>query len=130
MLLLQETQSGLIESCRRGDTDSLRALFDLYKDRVYTIALRYSGNPETAEDIAQDTFVKLFAAIRTFRGESSFDSWLYRLVVNACFDQRRKARRFMPLLDTLVNLVRAPEPLALDCMLTGERDLQVRDAVS
>lgn len=91
-MLLEDTQSGLIEACRRGETDAQRALFDLYKDRVFTIALRYSGDATTAEDVTQDSFLKLFAAIGKFRGDSGFDSWLYRLVVNACFDQKRKTR--------------------------------------
>ena len=41
-------------------------------------------------DIAQDSFVKLFSCIRDFRGDSSFDTWIYRLVVNSCFDHRRR----------------------------------------
>jgi len=128
-LLLQESHAELIESCRAGEGESFRALFEIYKDRVYTVALRYSGNPEAAEDIAQDTFLKLFSAIRTFRGESSFEAWLYRLIVNACFDQKRKARRFIPLLDIMAGLVRDPGKSALVCVLAEERDAQVREAI-
>ena len=128
-MLLQESQAELIESCRAGDAESFRALFEIYKDRVYTVALRYSGNPETAEDIAQDTFLKLFSAIRTFRGDSTFEGWLYRLVVNACFDQKRRARRFTPLLDLVAGLVRTPGKSALDGVLMEERDAKIREAI-
>jgi len=62
-LLLEETQSDLIDACRRGESDGLRALFDLYKDRLYSVALRYSGDSSAAEDIVQDTFLKLTTAL-------------------------------------------------------------------
>src|SRR5271169_2435941 len=78
----------VIEACQRGDSDAFRALFEAYKDRVYSIALRYSGNPAAAMDITQDTFVKLLSRIGEYRSEASFESWLYRLVVNACIDDQ------------------------------------------
>jgi len=53
--------SDLIAACRRGESEALRTLFELHRDRVYSIALRFSGNESAAMDIAQDTFVKLFA---------------------------------------------------------------------
>jgi len=55
-------------------------LFETHKDRVYSIALRYAGDAAAAMDIAQDTFVKLLSSIQQFRGDSSFESWLYRMV--------------------------------------------------
>src|SRR5271155_2580828 len=71
----------VIEACRRGDYDAFRALFEAYKDRIYSIALRYSGDAATAMDIAQETFLKLLSSIQDFRGRASFESWLYRVVV-------------------------------------------------
>ena len=88
----------LIAACQRGEADALGQLFEAYKDRVYSIALRFSGDDATARDIAQDVFVKLFAQIKTFRGESKFESWLYRMVVNACLDERRRRRHWLPML--------------------------------
>ena len=103
-MVLEETEKELVGRCQhveggRADSDAFRALFERYKDRVYSIALRYSGDPAVAQDITQDTFLKLFAGIGTFRGDANFDSWLYRLVVNACFDQKRKTRRLLPLVE-------------------------------
>lgn len=129
-LLLEETQAGLIDACRRGDSDALRSLFDLYKDRVYTIALRYSGDCATAEDIVQDTFLKLSVALGKFRGDASFDGWLYRLVVNACFDQRRRMRRFLPMVESLLDFVRGPGHTPLEGILADERSSAVRDAIA
>ena len=74
----REVIEAVIEACQRGDPDAFRMLFEAYKDRVYSIALRYSGNPAAAMDIAQDTFLKLLSRIGDYRSEASFDSWLYR----------------------------------------------------
>lgn len=124
---LSETE--LIAACRRGESDAFRDLFERYKDRVYSIALRYSGDAGTAEDIAQDTFVKLFSAIANFRGDSSFESWLYRLIVNSCFDHKRKARRFLPLLGDMFELMRAPGASALDHAMEAQIGTQLHTLV-
>ena len=108
-MVLEESDKELIEACRRGDPDAFRALFELHKDQVYSIALRYSGDPAIAQDIAQETFLKLFTRIGSFRGESDFSSWLYRLVVNSCLDQKRKTRRLAPLLDEALAILQAPD---------------------
>lgn len=129
-MLLEDTQSGLIEACRRGESEAQRGLFDLYKDRVYTIALRYSGDVATAEDVTQDSFVKLFAAISKFRGDSGFDSWLYRLVVNACFDHKRRTRRLLPMVDSLVEFLKGPGRGPLEDLLRTEQSSLVRDAIA
>src|ERR687884_335534 len=98
-MVAERTERELLEACRRGERDAFRALFEHYRNKVYSIALRFSGNEATAMDIAQDTFVKLFSTIREFRGESSFDTWIYRLVVNSCMDHRRRSWRLLPLAD-------------------------------
>jgi RNA polymerase sigma-70 factor (ECF subfamily) len=72
-------------------------LFEACKDRVYSIALHFTGSENAAEDISQDVFLKLFHVIRGFRGESDFRTWLFRLVVNACMDETRRRRRFVPI---------------------------------
>jgi RNA polymerase sigma-70 factor, ECF subfamily len=90
----------VIIACQQGDREALRRLFEAYKDRVYSIAL-YSlgGDPAAAADITQQVFLKLMTRIGQFRGDSEFATWLYRLVVNACRDEQRKERRFLPLAD-------------------------------
>jgi RNA polymerase sigma-70 factor, ECF subfamily len=87
----------VIEACQQGDRDAFRCLFEAYKDKVFSIAVYSSGGDRAvAEDVTQQIFLKLFTAIRQFRGESEFTTWLYRLVVNACLDERRRRRRLMP----------------------------------
>ena len=128
-MVLEETDKEVIEACRRGDSDAFRELFDRYKDKVYTIALRYSGDASVAQDIAQETFLKLFAAIESFRGNSSFDSWLYRLIVNSCFDQKRKTRRLIPLIGEFLEAVRAPGASVLDDVMRAEMSCRLRSVV-
>lgn len=65
-----------------------------HEQRVYNIALRMTGNPEDAADLTQECFLRLFSSLHTFRGESAFSTWLYRLVTNVCLDQlKRRSRR-------------------------------------
>src|SRR5450631_2664510 len=107
----------VIEACQRGEHDAFTLLFEANKDRVYSIALRYSGNPAVAMDIAQDTFLKLLSRIGDYRSEASFDSWLYRLVVNSCIDDQRRGRRTAPFLDGLIYADSAPAESVLHKLL-------------
>jgi RNA polymerase sigma-70 factor (ECF subfamily) len=126
-MVLDANDRDVIEACQRGDAD---AFHEAYKDRVYSIALRYSGNPAAAMDIAQDTFLKLLSRIGDYRSEASFDSWLYRLVVNSCIDDQRRGRRMTPFLDGLLDVVRAPAESVLNKLMRTETDQRVQDVVA
>ena len=102
-MVLDANDREVIEACQRGDYDAFRLLFETHKDRIYSIALRYSGDEAEAMDIAQETFLKLLSSIQDFRGDSSFESWLYRIVVNRCLDHQRRGRKLMPFLDDLLD---------------------------
>jgi RNA polymerase sigma-70 factor (ECF subfamily) len=83
----------IVESCRLGDRDAFRALYDLYKDRVYSISLYFfHGDHAAASDVTQQVFLKLMTSISRFRGDAEFSTWLYRLVVNACTDVARSRK--------------------------------------
>jgi len=89
----RELSREIIEACRLGDRDAFRALYDSYKDRVYSIALYFfHGDPAVASDVTQQVFLKLMTSIHQFRGDAEFSTWLYRLVVNACMDAARSRR--------------------------------------
>ncbi len=125
---IEVKQRDVIEACRRGERDAFRALFEAYKDKVYSIALRFTGDEPLAMDIAQDVFLKLFSSIGDFRGDSAFSTWVYRLVVNACLDHRRRSWRLIPIADDLLAVLRAPGN-SLDRMLHSEMRDRVRRSV-
>jgi RNA polymerase sigma-70 factor (ECF subfamily) len=129
-MVLEGTDHELLEGCRRGEPEALRELFESHKDKVYSIALRYSGDSTVAMDIAQDVFLKLFSAIHNFRGGANFDSWLYRIVVNSCLDQKRRTRRLIPLVDGLLDALQSPGASALDQVVRSELSSRLRSAVA
>ena len=89
----REITREMVEACRNGDRDAFRALYEAYKDKVYSICLYYfHGDAGAAADAAQQVFLKLMTNIVQFRGESEFSTWLYRLVVNTCTDGARRAK--------------------------------------
>jgi len=93
----QAGERRLIEACQRGDREAFRELFEAHKDRVWTIALRFTGDESAARDVTQQVFLKLFTSIAGFRHESNFKTWLYRMAANECMDEFRKRRRLVPL---------------------------------
>jgi RNA polymerase sigma-70 factor (ECF subfamily) len=87
----REVSAELIDSCRAGDRNAFRVLYDFYKDRVYSVSLYFfHGDESIAADVTQQVFLKLITTIGQFKGESAFSTWLYRLVVNACQDASRR----------------------------------------
>ena len=76
----------LIELCRRGDRKAQFEIYRLYHAAMYNTALRIVGDPDDAEDVMQEAFLKAFAKIRTYRGEVSFGAWLKKIVVNKSLD--------------------------------------------
>jgi RNA polymerase sigma-70 factor, ECF subfamily len=93
----QASERRLIEACQCGDREAFRELFEAHKDRVWTVALRFTGDESAARDVTQQVFLKLFTSIAGFRHESNFKTWLYRMVANECMDEFRKRRRLIPL---------------------------------
>ena len=78
-----------IRRAARGDVDAFEELYHAHIGRVYALCLRLSGDPDRAEDLAQDVFVRLWQRIDTFEGRSAFSSWLYRLTANLVIDRLR-----------------------------------------
>jgi RNA polymerase sigma-70 factor (ECF subfamily) len=127
-MVLEGSERELIEGCRRGERDAFRALFETYQDKIYSVALRFSGNEAVAMDIAQDTFLKLFSCMADFRGDSAFGTWVYRLVVNSCLDHKRRSWRMTPIAGEVMAMLRAPGD-ALHGLLRSEMRGRVQCAV-
>lgn len=80
----------LVEQSRNGDVDAFEELIKDYKKIAYNIALRVLRNVEDAEDASQEALIKVYKSIQNFNMQSSFKSWMYRIVVNTCIDFKRK----------------------------------------
>lgn len=86
----ESQEKRLIERCKKGDLDAFDTLIPLHQERIYNLALRLLGNEDDALDLAQDVFCAAFRKISSFRGDSAFSSWLYRITVNLANNFRRK----------------------------------------
>ncbi len=90
-MLLGDERS-LIERSRRGDVAAFDKLVRLYERSVYNTAYRLSGSYDDASDIAQEAFVRAWNNLKSFRGESAFSTWLYRIATNVFLDDRKRKR--------------------------------------
>ena len=88
----RETEGALLERCRAGDTRAFESLVEEHQDRVYALALRIVRSPFDAEEVAQDAFVRAWVAIREFRGESAFGTWIHRITVRRALDRAETLR--------------------------------------
>jgi len=111
---MQEALAGeslLIERCQQGDTIAFDRLVERHGQWVYNLAYRMIGDREEAHDIAQEAFVRAFAAIKGFRRGSSFATWLYRVTANVCLDEiKRRRRRPAPATSLLSGENQRPDP--------------------
>jgi RNA polymerase sigma-70 factor (ECF subfamily) len=83
----------LVEACRAGDRRAFKFLMVRYQRKVYSVAFGYLRNQEDALDVVQEAFIKVHRYLAKFEGNSSFYTWLYRIVTNLCIDHLRKSKR-------------------------------------
>jgi len=114
-----------LEAMKRGDPGCVGSFFDAWGDRIYGLALRLLGDPAAAEDVVQDTFVKLMAGARQIEGRARLTTWLYRVAYNAAMDRLRAQKRevrvpeegdeaTLPMPSLLVDVRLSPEVMARD----------------
>lgn len=82
----------LVRRSQRGDTAAFEELVRLYQDKIYALAWQLSGNQADAEDLAQEAFVKAYYALKGFRHEADFGTWLHRITVNQWINLKRRER--------------------------------------
>lgn len=119
----------LVRRAQQGDDGAFDRLVEMFAPRVYTLAYRLVGNPDDAQDLAQEAFVRVYDALPRFRGEAAFSTWLFRIVTNACHDELARRRR-RPLTLTELETGDADGPSPAEMLTTGEsaEDVALRDA--
>ena len=80
----------LISRAAAGDHSAFHALVERHRAMVYRVAYQFAGNHHDAEDIAQEVFIKVYRSLDRFRQDAQLTSWMYRIVMNACIDYRRR----------------------------------------
>ncbi len=89
---MEFVEKRLTERAKRGDRDAFAELVEIYKDKIYQLAFRMVGNRQEAEDIAQETFLRVYANLHTYDESYKFSTWIYRIATNLCIDRGRKKR--------------------------------------
>jgi RNA polymerase sigma-70 factor (ECF subfamily) len=85
----------LVNECIKGNPKAQKALFDRFAPKMYSVCLRYMKNTEQAEDVLQDSLVKVFSKLNDYKNEGVLEGWIRRIVVNTCLDQIRKNAKFL-----------------------------------
>jgi RNA polymerase sigma-70 factor, ECF subfamily len=101
--------AALASGCRSGDLRAYERLYSLHGARMKNLARNLLGNLVDAEDAVQETFLKVQRNVASFRGQSSFVTWTYRILVNTCYDARRKQARKKEVADDETSDARYPE---------------------
>ncbi|RDK88326.1 RNA polymerase sigma factor [Marinirhabdus gelatinilytica] len=89
---IKDKDTELVHRVRDGDTGAFRILVNLYKDKSLSLAVSIVRDEPLAEDILQDVFIKVYKNIKKFKFKSKFSTWLYRIVVNSCYNELKKQR--------------------------------------
>src|SRR6266508_4023315 len=119
----------LVKRAQGGDLEAYDELVRRYQERIYATVYHMTANHEDANDLAQEAFIKAFRALRSFKGDSSFFTWVYRIAVNKTinFLKQRKKRTQMSLNDLDFNAEHDPDLVALVSDKTPRRDLNLME---
>src|ERR1700741_3012175 len=90
---MSSTDEELVARSQSGDMDSFNQLVMRWERPIYALAYRTIGREEDARDVCQETFLRAFRALKGFKGQAKFSSWLYRIALNLCRDWIRRERR-------------------------------------
>jgi RNA polymerase sigma-70 factor (ECF subfamily) len=87
------TDAELLERCKRGELPAFERLYQLHATRMKSLAFHLLGSRDDAEDAVQDTFLKVYRAIRNFESNSTLSTWMFRILINCCYDILRRRQR-------------------------------------
>jgi len=122
-------ESDLVQRAKRGDIAAYDDLVRRYQERIYATVYHMTANHEDANDLAQETFIKGYQALKSFKGDSSFYTWVYRIAVNKTinFLKQRKNRTYLNLNDLDFNTEHDPDLVALISDRTPRRDASLSE---
>src|SRR5256885_2659992 len=117
----------LVQRSQKGDMTAYDELVRRYQERIYATIYHMTANHEDANDLAQETFIKAYQALKSFKGDSSFFTWIYRIAVNKTinFLKQRKNKTHMSLNDLDFNAEHDPDLVALVSDKTPRRDVNL-----
>jgi len=120
-----DSESSLVRRAQQGDEQAFATLYELHKKRVYSVCLQMTKNIADAKDLTQEAFMQVFRSVNSFRGDSAFSTWLYRIAVNTVLMKLRR-RKSPPMLSL-------DEPVSADSPSlkreVGKADPNLRGAV-
>jgi len=122
-------ETELVGRARRGDLEAYDELIRRYQERIYATIYHMTSNHEDANDLAQEAFIKAFQALKSFKGGSSFYTWVYRIAVNKTinFLKQRKNKAQMSLDDIDFNAEHDPDLVALISEKTPRREINLAE---
>ncbi|HIE50637.1 MAG TPA: sigma-70 family RNA polymerase sigma factor [Armatimonadetes bacterium] len=129
---MEPTDETLVQRCLNGDTEAFDALVRRYQRPIYNLAYRLTSDPEEANDLAQEIFLRVYERLHTFQPEAAFRPWLYRVATNWCLNALKRRRPPTVSLETGGGIEGEERPLELPDLvedparLAERRELQER----
>ena len=122
-----QLEQRLVQGARTGDLEAYDTLVRRYQERIYATIYHMTANHEDATDLAQETFIKAYQALKSFKGDSSFFTWVYRIAVNKTinFLKQRKNKTYMSLNDLDFNAEHDADLVALISEKTPRREVNL-----
>ncbi|NHF58085.1 sigma-70 family RNA polymerase sigma factor [Flavobacteriaceae bacterium TP-CH-4] len=127
----QNADQPCIDRVINGDTQAFSVLVDRYKYMVYTLAMKILRNHEEAEEVSQDVFLKVFQALASFKGDSKFSTWIYKITYNKSLDYLKKQGRHLKTasIDQFREYNIASLDNAIDALEADDRKVTIKNAM-
>ena len=124
----------LLRRARQGDPEAFESLLTPLEGRIWRICWHYTGEREAASDCAQETMLKIWRSLDSYRGDCAFETWVYRIAANCCLDAMRKAKRDRS--ESIEPLREAgfdppdPEPGTEEKVIAADRRQRLREGIA
>ncbi len=120
----------LIQDFNNGNEQAYNQLVLRYKEKIYWIVRRMIPNHDDADDITQNVFIKAYQSLRSFKGDSSFYTWIYRIAINLSLNEiRRKKFRRTFSIDEEIHQIRSSDDQPIEVMVREERTRLIKEAI-